>query len=1226
MSVNLVLLLVSFKFLLVYAYVDIVTNTASCANDSQALCTTLPQCLSSISECITADSMLSFEAGVHRTIGLSGMLIFQDISNVTFLGSNSSIQCEFGVGFLFNIMDNFTIRGLEFVDCGAVLTRRVVSVLFPSQDPQTFLGTKSALIITNSLNVNINLVSISNSYGFGLFAVNWVGHSGMNHIVVSHSNSRAIRHYQGNFQECENPDHQDCSGGGIVVVYDTCGICFPGVHELELSGVVVEYGVNLQNWDVFMYTEPAGGLTISLWQERAYVVEITVKDSIFRSNTGKYAGNAAMNFQYGANFVVKFVNTSFLHGNSEVGYYRDMSKSGGMYCNWQQGLDQSQYSKVLILDNCTFENNSALQGGALYISSVIDDDVLASTVLEMHINNTDIRQNKGHAGIVNVQEDNTGESDVPTNSLSLLLNNTRIYKNAPLNSISETVFYITASNSTLFVKQLNRLVLANLLIAGNQMRGLHAIGIEQFSFIGTNFITGNVADNGGGMKLRRSRFLLQPNAYLYISNNRASMHGGGIFIEEDSISTSNACFFSVTDVTNISEPQIIVSNNYANLSGHSIFGGRIDRCQYDNTLSITGHDAFNRSFEIPYNRSLTEISSNIHQLCFCVNARPQCSIKSQKVSVFPGQSFSLPAVAVGQLDGTTIDTAISFLINTTSQGYITLGSQQSAQPLHTACTHLNYSLNSGENEVSFIAVQTNYGRTRLPNSILLLIEVHTKECPIGFHLKQVSMRCDCNHFLEEYSVACFIDEDINNIERTSPVWIGYDKIRGRILAHDSCPFGYCTLDSVNLSLLHGTDLQCQLGHSGILCGGCKENLSAVFGNQACRVCSNKYLSLLLVFFLAGLVLVAVMIYGNLTISQGKFNGLILYANIVRVHHSVFFPPQHVNVITVFIAWLNLDLGIETCFYNKMDAYTRVWLQYAFPAYIWLLVLSIIILGHYFKFAAKLFGSNAIQVLATLLLLSYTKIQRIVLESWSSTLVRHENGSMYVWLIDGNVQFLKGKHIFLALMSLVALVFFLIPFTLIILCEYPLQSKCGTYMLRYKLTPLIDAYQGPYKTKFRWWTGAMLLLRSSLLLASGINIFGDPSLNLELILSLCVVMLGIMWNAGTIYKDRNINMLESFFIVNLGLLSGWTVYNRFALPKHLLYQMVISYFLVGTCFALFLAIIVSQVYLCIKNKVIAKFKQHNRCEPQKEHQSEELVVQVKENGAAFRESLIEDSEN
>ena len=115
----------------------------------------------------------------------------------------------------------------------------------------------------------------------------------------------------------------------------------------------------------------------------------------------------------------------------------------------------------------------------------------------------------------------------------------------------------------------------------------------------------------------------------------------------------------------------------------------------------------------------------------------------------------------------------------------------------------------------------------------------------------------------------------------------------------------------------------------------------------------------------------------------------------------------------------------------------------------------------------------------------------------------------MWLIDGNIPFLEGKHILLTLMSIVAVVGFIIPFTLIILCEYPLQSKFGTTMLKYRLTPLIDAYQGPYKTKFRWWTGAMLLVRSVLLIIFSINIFGDPSLNLELIFSMCVVI----WNTG-----------------------------------------------------------------------------------------------------------------
>ena len=43
----------------------------------------------------------------------------------------------------------------------------------------------------------------------------------------------------------------------------------------------------------------------------------------------------------------------------------------------------------------------------------------------------------------------------------------------------------------------------------------------------------------------------------------------------------------------------------------------------------------------------------------------------------------------------------------------------------------------------------------------------------------------------------------------------------------------------------------------------------------------------------------------------------------------------------FIAWLNLDLGIETCLYDGMDAYAKTWLQFLFPAYIWTIVIIII---------------------------------------------------------------------------------------------------------------------------------------------------------------------------------------------------------------------------------------------------------------------------------------------
>ena len=128
--------------------------------------------------------------------------------------------------------------------------------------------------------------------------------------------------------------------------------------------------------------------------------------------------------------------------------------------------------------------------------------------------------------------------------------------------------------------------------------------------------------------------------------------------------------------------------------------------------------------------------------------------------------------------------------------------------------------------------------------------------------------------------------------------------------------------------------------------------------------------------IAGVLLVIFLMLFYLTVSLGTINGLIFCANIIRSSQAIFFPPESVisaPLLSTFIAWLNLDLGIEACFYNGLDAYTKTWLQYAFPLYIWLLVIIIIVASQYSTMVSKLTPNNALQVLATLFLLSYAKI-------------------------------------------------------------------------------------------------------------------------------------------------------------------------------------------------------------------------------------------------------------
>ena len=187
----------------------------------------------------------------------------------------------------------------------------------------------------------------------------------------------------------------------------------------------------------------------------------------------------------------------------------------------------------------------------------------------------------------------------------------------------------------------------------------------------------------------------------------------------------------------------------------------------------------------------------------------------------------------------------------------------------------------------------------------------------------------------------------------------------------------------------------------------------------------------------GILLVGVLVATNLTVSVETIDGLIFYANIVQPNEAIFFPGvSGSSFLSVFITWLNLDLGIETCFYSGLDAYAKTWLQFVFPIYIWLIMTMIIVFSHYSTTVARLSGRNAVPVLATLFLLSYTKLLRTIITAFSSTVLEGKKSA--VWLYDGNVLYLQGKHVPLFLAALLLLLTLSLPYTTLLLLAPLLQ--------------------------------------------------------------------------------------------------------------------------------------------------------------------------------------------
>ena len=196
---------------------------------------------------------------------------------------------------------------------------------------------------------------------------------------------------------------------------------------------------------------------------------------------------------------------------------------------------------------------------------------------------------------------------------------------------------------------------------------------------------------------------------------------------------------------------------------------------------------------------------------------------------------------------------------------------------------------------------------------------------------------------------------------------------------------------------------------------------------------------------------------------------------------------------------------------------------------------------------KSVGTNAVKVLATLFLLSFTKLQRTVIAILSFTYITLPYGSKkYVWLYDGNVDYGEGKHIPLLVAAVAILLMLSIPYVLMLLLIQCLRSVSSSQVCSWvpRLTPLLDAYAGPYKFKYPFWTGFLLLVRSALFLVFAFNYVVEPSLNLMAIVIASLFVLTLACSLGGVYRKWPLDILESSFILNLGVSAAATLYIKF----------------------------------------------------------------------------------
>ena len=1016
--------------------------------------------------------------------------------------------------------------------------------------------------------------TVSKSFGYGMYAYEIFGNSLIRNSLFTDNKGNYTMH-GGNMQLSYSNYSCNHSQSHFYIVSSNFT---KGVSPHHASGITTK---------LMCIT---GGVHLTLLD-----VKMANNVQIAQATIGGDSGGG----NFGSNLIPSYNSLNFIRCTIHNGYSQF---GGGVYIDVYKKVSAFPVLREIVrVVNTSFVNNTArVVGGGVYIllyySPGLSKLSLAFTFIGCTFTENQIASETEERGgvAVNILSFNVAENllhSTPQYALSFsgcaFANNSfQIHPNAQ-----------SLSSGVMYVEKIPKITLEDCDIIDNKCTGIAAVN-SYIRFTGQNVIKNNTAEYGGGLLLGdSSSIMLTVNTRLNISHNHANTFGGGIYAQTTSIHAIPPCFFQFDDKT-ICNPtlqkdiHVYLHNNTAGITGTAIYGGLIDHCfllSSNKNLQIANNyyecsnssTVFDRMFHYPNDSTgPAVISSDPLFVCLCTNnsfntTTKDCGLLHLKQTVSPGETITISAVVVGQRNGVVPGSVVAQI---SSQDRLSsIYPSQMFQSTRNHCTNLEYTIFSYTEHAANLTLNV---RHYFENYHSPVISVNISACPVGFqHHKN---QCGCIENLQRHSITC--NPQTSKIRRPTGLWIGYATPRN-IKKYDAeninvivCPHLYCIPYDVEIKAYSNhfdQDQQCNMHRTGVLCGSCKPGYSIGYGSTVCLNCTQTSLwkvpALICGDILLGVAVIVFLLSFDLTVTKGAINGFIFFANIVEASQNFYFPLGEKNpfwylILRNFIAWINLDLGWQVCLYDGMDTYEHMYIVFAFHLYIWLLLWLLILLSRKCNCMSRLMEKNGTKVLATLILLSYARLMKAVMTSLSTANLKTEHGRMWVWYYNGNIPYLKGKHIPLFLVATV-FALFLFPFTFVLLFIRFLRRLSYLWLFGWvnKLKPLFDAYTGPYNDGFQFWPGLLLLIRVAYLICKFLHLGNTLPL---LIVAMCSLLL--WFHSLGICKNRFVSILEGFLLVDLLLWTLLLAYSKADKPK-------ITGGCVGTVFLAFLAVLFYSGY-------------------------------------------------
>ena len=603
---------------------------------------------------------------------------------------------------------------------------------------------------------------------------------------------------------------------------------------------------------------------------------------------------------------------------------------------------------------------------------------------------------------------------------------------------------------------------------------------------------------------------------------------------------------------------------------------------YDSIFYIepSGHSPLNLS---TLSKSRCICSKNKCSYC---DSDAEMVLPNIRISVYPGQTLHIPMAAkdeIGNFVYAIVSLALakskhssgnlplkplsSWYISPHDENQVLLESQQ--------CTLVNFTLykrdsNSKRINDAVLVISSP------DDSSLLKVKLNLLDCPLGFEQNADTSTCQCSPVIDklgmagDYQPTClvvsnylYLQYPLATITRPpdSAAWAGLMNITNgtnqttvfgvALTCHESCNLNqdYTTflindsdilIADPNNYLVNHLPL-CPPTKTGPLCSTCTTvngiKYSVVFGSSECKQCSNWWLLTLILYAIAGPLFIYLLFALKLTLTTGTLNGIIFYAQVIGIIDVKISSSHHVissmySSAHVFLSMLNFNLGFPLCFYNGMTELWKAGLSLLFPLYLLTIVVVLTILSRYSLRLSNRITHSSVQVLVTVVHLSFTSMLTAISNIVTPINIYTNDTSnpiLKVWYKDGTVEYGKGGHLILMILTIAVVGPVLLSYMTILVVGRPLM-RVGK--LREYIRPVYEAIHGPYKHNKEFF------------------------FTIRLLLLLFLYTLYILFRTGDIYKG---------FVISIPMATIYMTIEAYCRPFHKMWVNLLDFFIMWNYF-------------------------------------------------------------